>query len=428
VAEPLGLPADIVAAALTRLQDDGHILSGRFDPDRPDQTLWCDRRVLSRIDRLTRNRLRAEVEPVSLRDFYRFLLRWHGLTDATRRRGRAGLAQVLEQLDGSEAPAGLWEPDILAARIDSYDTDDLDALCLNGQFGWGRAGPAQDRPKLTRATPIALFATDNADLWRSIAPQATPELSPRADRVLAAFTARGASFAAQVERDARMLRADFEDGLAELVAAGRMTADSFAGLRALLANPTKLRVSRLELIANTNAGRWSLLPTPDPLTDPVAHEAAVERYARALLRRYGVVVRIIVAREATRIRWLDLLRVLRLMEARGEVRGGYFVSGAGGEHFALPEAIPFLREVRADERRGETAVVAACDPLNLTGTLGGHARVPANPDTRILVSDGLPVALRKGAVVKPFAGLPKDEVALPSWPERLVPRALGIWT
>lgn len=296
VAEPLGLPPDTVTPALTRLQDDGHILSGHFDPDRPDQILWCDRRVLSRIDRLTRNRLRAEVEPVSLRDYYRFLLRWHGLTDATRRRGRAG--------------------------------------------------PAQDRPKLTRATPISLFATDNADLWRSIAPPATPAVSPRAEPVLAAFTIRGASFAAQVERDARMLRADFEEGLAELVAAGRITADSFAGLRALLANPTKLRISRLYLIANTNAGRWSLLPTSDTLTDPIAHEAAV---------------------------------------------------------------------------------VATSDPLNLTGTLGGQARVPASPDSQILIRDGVPVALRKGAVVKPLTGLPKDDAAPPIWPERVLPRALSVW-
>jgi ATP-dependent Lhr-like helicase len=429
VAGPLGLVPDTAEAALTRLQVDGHILSGRFDPDRPDRTVWCDRRVLSRIDRLTRNRLRAEVEPVSLRDFYRFLLRWHGLTDATRRRGRAGLAQALEQLDGCEAPAGQWEAELLAARIDGYDTDDLDALCLNGQFGWGRAGPPQDRPKLTRATPVSLFATDNADLWRSIAPLSTPPaLSARAERVRAAFGARGASFAAQVEREAKMLRAEFEEGLAELVAAGLLTADSFAGLRALLANPLRLRVSRLDLIANTNAGRWSILPTPDPLNDPVAHEAAVDRYARALLRRYGVVVRTVVTREATRIRWLDLLRVLRRMEARGEVRGGYFVSGVGGEHFALPEALPFLREVRSDEMRGETAVVATCDPLNLTGVLGGSLRVSAAADSRILIRDGLPVAVRKGNVIKPLEGnAPDGFTGSAVWPDRILPRSLGVW-
>lgn len=165
----------------------------------------------------------------------------------------------------------------------------------------------------------------------------------------------------------------------------------------------------------------------DPLTDPLAHEAAVERYARALLRRYGVVLRIVVAREATRIRWLDLLRVLRRMEARGEVRGGYLVSGAGGEHFALPEAIAFLREVRVNDRSGETAVVATSDPLNLTGTLGGQARVPASPDSQILIRDGLPVALRKGAVVKPVAGLPRDDAAPPIWPEQVLPRALSVW-
>lgn len=115
------------------------------------------------------------------------------------------------------------------------------------------------------------------------------------------------------------------------------------------------------------------------------------------------------------------------MEARGEVRGGYFVSGAGGEHFALPEAIPFLREVRADDRHGETAVVAACDPLNLTGALGGQARVPASPDSQILIRDGLPMALRKGAVIKPLPGLPKDETTPVHWPERALPRALSVW-
>lgn len=433
VAGPLGVAPQAALAALTRLQDEGHILSGRFDPDRPGETVWCDRRVLSRIDRLTRNRLRAEVEPVSLRDFYRFLLRWHGLTDATRRRGRAGLAEALSRLDGCEAPAGLWEGEVLSARIDGYETDDLDALCLNGQFGWGRLTPGSDRPRLTRATPVALFATENADLWRSLAPAAeAPSLSPRAARLLAAFEARGASFVALVERDARMLRAEFEEGLAELVAAGRLTADSFAGLRALLANPAKLRVSRLDLIANTNAGRWSLLPAPDPLTDPVAHEAAVERYARALLRRYGVVVRTVVAREATRIRWIDLLRVLRRMEARGEVRGGWFVDGAGGEHFALPEALPLLREVRAGGPTGEFAMVAAADPVNLTGTLTAGPRIAQAPDTTILLRDGAPVALRTAKETRPLAPDNGDPPLAPAEIAaefgRRTPRALRVWS
>ena len=87
----------------------------------------------------------------------------------------------------------------------------------------------------------------------------------------------------------------------------------------------------------------------------------------------------------------------------------------------------FLREVRADERRGETDVVAISDPLNMTGTLGGQARVLANPDTQILVRDGLPVALRKGAVVKPLAGVPRDDAVPPIWPERILPRALSVW-
>ncbi|MEM8569866.1 MAG: DEAD/DEAH box helicase [Pseudomonadota bacterium] len=412
IATPLGLDTAAAQAALGRLTEEGHVLAGQFDPDKPGETVWCDRRVLSRIERLTRNHLRAEVEPVSLRDFYRFLLRWHGLTPETRRQGRTALAEALDQLDGTVAPAGAWEPDVLAPRVARYETDDLDALCLNGQFGWGRLSAIEGKAKLARTTPISIFRAEHAPLWRALGTEgAEVTLSHRAKKVLAAFEAEGAAFAPQIERSIRMMRSDFEAGLAELVALGLMTADSFAGLRALLANPTKMRVSRLDLIANTNAGRWSLLPAPDPLTDPVAYEEAVERYARTLLRRYGVVVRTVVAREATRVRWLDLLRVLRRMEARGEVRGGYFVAGAGGEHFALPEALPMLRKVRASEAEGELAVLAATDPINLTGILEGTTRVPARPETFILVRDGQAVAARVRDKVQ-MLELPLEEAPL----------------
>ena len=36
-------------------------------------------------------------------------------------------------------------------------------------------------------------------------------------------------------------------------------------------------------------------------------------------------------------------------------------------------------------------MIATCDPLNLTGTPGGRARVPASPDSQILIRDGLPL-------------------------------------
>ena len=55
------------------------------------------------------------------------------------------------------------------------------------------------------------------------------------------------------------------------------------------------------------------------------------------------------------------------MEARGEIRGGRFISGFVGEQFARPEAVDLLRSVRRSANIGEEVDVALADPLNLTG-------------------------------------------------------------
>jgi ATP-dependent Lhr-like helicase len=365
--------------------------------------------VLSRIERFTRNKLRAEIEPLTHQQFYRFLLRWHGLSPGERLGGREGLARVLSMLDGVEIPAGVWEPQILSARVDRYDLHDLDELCLSGRFGWGRVSmPATTdaKPGLTTATPVALFDTENLGLWRSLANRSGDgqRLTEPARRLLAAFGERGPSFMTQIERSLGMLRTQYEDALSELVAAGRVASDSFAGLRALLVKPSRLRVSRLDVIANSNSGRWSLLPQPDPLDDPVEYDGVVQRYAHALLRRYGVVVRAIVQRENATIAWTDLLRVLRRMEARGEVRGGYFVDGAGGEHFALPEALPALHGARLADDTGGLVALSAADPLNMTGILTEGPRVPSRATTRILLQDAIPIAIAERDRVKALPG------------------------
>jgi len=406
VAADLGCPVSLVEQALDRLEAEGSVLRIAPHGDAPGEPRWCDRRVLARIERMTRNRLRAEIEPVTLQQFYRFLLRWHGLTSGDRRRGRDGLAQVLSMLDGVELPAGLWEADVLAARVGAYDLDDLDELCLSGRFGWGRLTRPSDgkakRVVLSSATPVALFDSEHAAVWRGLSAGSADGrgLSGPAEKLLDQFEQRGASFIGQIERSVRMLKSEYETGLMELVALGLIASDSFAGLRALLAKPSKLRVSRLDIVGNSNSGRWSLLPPSDPIDDPVARMAAVETYALSVLRRYGVVVRNVVQREGSGVKWLELLRVLRRMEARGTVRGGYFVNGAGGEHYALPEALPLLREVRGREPDGELTDISAADPINLTGVLTPGRRIASRTTRRILLKDALPVAMEERGKIR----------------------------
>ena len=115
-----------------------------------------------------------------------------------------------------------------------------------------------------------------------------------------------------------------------------------------------------------DAGRWALLrrTEADGRVDAVEHAAMVGR------RRYGVVFWRLLEREADWLPpWRDLLRVFHRLEARGEIRGGRFVAGLAGEQFALPEAVPLLREMRKRPLDGSFVAVSAVDPLNLVGTL-----------------------------------------------------------
>jgi ATP-dependent Lhr-like helicase len=367
------------------LETQGRILRGRFTPG-AREIEWCDRRLLARIHRYTLNRLRAEIEPVSAADFLRFLLHWQHVAADDQVRGAEGLAAVVGQLEGFELPAAGWEHDVLPARVSDYGAEQIDRLCLSGRVAWGRLTPGSRAP--LRSSPIALMLREHAGRW-GIAKDFSPELSSDAAAVKAALEKRGASFFHELVGATGLLPAYVERGLAELAGAGVASADSFAGLRALLAPPEK-RKGLIEV-----AGRWSLLSS-EKADD-------VEGIARALLKRYGLVFRSLLQREAQLPPWRDLVRVYRRLEARGEIRGGRFVAGFGGEQFAAPQAVGRLRAVRKMQKTDELLVLSAADPLNLVGILTPQARVPAIHRNRILLKDGQPIAALEGGQLRRLA-------------------------
>jgi ATP-dependent Lhr-like helicase len=194
-----------------------------------------------------------------------------------------------------------------------------------------------------------------------------------------------------------------ERGLAELAGAGVATADSFAGLRALLARQDKRR----GLIEG--AGRWSLL-SPSALGEGPDPEAI----ALTLLKRYGVVFRSMLQRESQLPPWRDLVRVYRRLEARGEIRGGRFVSGFGGEQFATADAVGRLRAVRKMEKIGELVVLSGADPLNMVGILTPDSRIAAIHRSKLLFKDGVPIAALEGGEVRRLAASSYDDHELKS--------------
>jgi len=374
LAARLGLARDLVDAAMARLESEGQVLRGRFTSaaKSPDAEIeWCNRRLLARIHRLTLGRLRKEIEPATAADFMRFLFSWQHVAPGTQLHGVDGTFQIIKQLQGYEISAAAWESEILPKRVARYTPDLLDRLCLSGEVMWGRLSPAPGNVRPTRVAPVSIFLREDASSL--LQPAARGEgLSHAARAVAEALDHRGASFLPELVKATGLLTSAVEEALWELAAGGLVTADGFENLRALV-DPRRRRGegrSRFKMPRHA-AGRWALLKIP---SSGLSQDQRMETLARQYLDRWGVVFRDLLARETLAPAWRDLLMVLRRMEARGDIRGGRFVSGFLGEQFAKPEAVDLLRAIR--RKSSETLLrIAAADPLNLAGIITPGQRI-----------------------------------------------------
>jgi ATP-dependent Lhr-like helicase len=393
LAARLGLDAGEVERAAAKLESDGLVLRGRFTPGAAADEV-CDRRLLARIHRLTLDRLRSEIEPVSAQDFLRYLFDRHHLTARSRLGGRAGLREAIEMVQGFEVAAAAWEGQVLAPRVAGYRPEWLDELCLAGELAWGRLSPRRSTSttggSTSRATPITLaFRRDLGWMLEAVrgGDDPAPPGSPAAMATLETLVRRGALFLDDIETGAGLSRDDVEAALWELVGRGQVTSDGWQPLRELLAS------GRAKSWRRRPQGRWSIVergPTG------VAAEDLADRVAGQLLARYGVVFRELLARESFVVPWRDVVRSLRRQEARGLLRGGRFVAGFIGEQYALPGAVEALRSVRRRERSGEVVRLRASDPLNLLGVLTPGPRTPTHHGPALIFRDGAPVAEESG--------------------------------
>jgi ATP-dependent Lhr-like helicase len=426
VANEFALLESEVEATLQALEGEGTVLRGRFSPhlaNEPSPPVeWCHRRILARIHRETVAGLRREIEPVGVDVFIRFLARHHGIAKDHRRSGPSGLFEVVGQLQGCDIPAVAWERDILPLRVDAYRPEWLDELCLTGEVTWGRLYPPKKNPHksrpmsaMTRSIPVGVLLREDAS-WLGAIRHALPEepLTSPAQYVLEVLTERGAMFAADLAQATEMLPAQLPDVLGELVARGRITADGFSGLRQLIAGAAIVsrRPSRRQIVRerqSQSVGRWSLWNFAPAIGNDTSPGEIAEQWAWQLLQRWGVVFRDLLLREAGAPRWFELLQIYRKLEARGEIRGGRFISGVSGEQFALGETVRQLRQLRDQEPIEEYLVLSAADPLNLAGVLTSHPRVPALASHRVLYRNGVPLAWRRSQFVEMF-----DQNAEPS--------------
>ena len=495
LADEVSLPCVKIDAALLALEVEGFVFQGKFTPraeqagDGPVE--WCERRLLQRIHRYTIDSHRKAIKPVSLQVYTQFLFDEHGLQPVrdddemphssaeASLDGQTQLQRSLAMLDGISAPAASWEADLYPSRVSDYDPNWLDVLCISGRVTWGRyVQPSASQRALhkgssgpVKTTPIAIMSRANLDIWQAMARAQLKEadegprktrvgqdapsgktFSNTAQRIEADLLTNGASFFDQIQSRSGLLKAQLEEGLAELVGAGRLNSDSFTGLRALLTPAAKKqgahrRRRRSPMFGVEEAGRWSLLETFAPRPADTAETEAMttarteteaentrrspatpaiirqpratrpnnsrsgwdvldddqlERLISIYLNRWGVLFRSIIERELLAPPWRVLLRALRRMELRGTVRGGRFIAGVGGEQFAFQEAVDGLRsmakEIAAAKPRYHS--LAASDPLNLLNLILPRRKLAKLLNNRVLFEDGIPIAVVESGEVK----------------------------
>ena len=394
--------------------------------------------------------------------------------------GQTQLQHTLALLDGLSAPAANWESDLYPSRVADYDPGWLDVLCISGRVSWGRTVQASAAQKAlhkgksgpVKTTPIAIMSRANLDLWQALAreqlrqlkepgrrsrikqgaqakaeaksqaevsaeaAEAAPRFSALGLRIESDLVNHGASFFDQILSRTGLLKAQLEEGLAELVGGGRVTSDSFTGLRALLTPAKKAsgrRRGRSPMFGIEDAGRWSLIDTfqvsnadlepkssaqrAQDLASSESHRLSagtgwnalddeqLERLIAIYLNRWGVLFRGILEREMLAPPWRVLLRVLRRMELRGSVRGGRFVAGVGGEQFAFQESVDGLRKkAKSLQAEGSNQPVyhslAASDPLNLLNLIMPKRKLAKLLNNRVLFEDGVPIAVVEAGEVK----------------------------
>ena len=381
-ASRLGLGVAVVTDALRRLAADRRAVEGEFRPGATGLE-WVDPEVLRRLRARSLAALRREVEPVPQAALGRFLPDWQHVASEPGRgglRGVDGLVSAIDQLAGLPLPATSWESLVLPARVRDYTPAMLDELMASGEVVWAGRGELPggggwvslhlaDAAPLTLPEPLAL------------------EPDPLRERLLGALAGGGGYFFRQLagavaDPDAEPLTdTELARALWDLVWAGHVTGDTFAGLRARLgATTTRSRATprsrahraRARVAASlaasappTVAGRWSLLPHPDAV--PTARATAL---AEQLLERYGVVTRGAVQAEGVEGGFALVYRVLSSLEETGRVRRGYFVEQLGAAQFATPATVDRLRAFhtdRTDDAPHLAVTLGATDPANPYG-------------------------------------------------------------
>ena len=392
LAQHIGLPESQVNTALLNLQNEGFAMQGEIIQS--DQVHWCERRLLARLHRYALTQARESIRPVEKEVFARFMINWQHLSIQNRGRGITALTAIIEKLQGYSLPMNKWR-EVLAARVEGFNISELETLFLAGQLVWHRPRPTvntQTRVSgLKKNTLIMIYTRECAKkLAINKASASQPLLSSTASHVYETLTASGSVFFDELQEITGLLPSQLETALSELVNAGQVTSDSFQSLLKLVTGhkPKRKIARRIGRTQQPFAGRWSAIKLSDDDPSTAAYsDDYLKAVCKLLLKRYGVIFYSVLQRESALPPWRALRYMLKRLEARGEIIGGRFVSGVGGEQFADKQAITLLRKSKAECPLGVKALEAV-DPVNISQILALGEIIPVKPKGKFVFSQG----------------------------------------
>ncbi|WP_224981757.1 DEAD/DEAH box helicase [Geomonas agri] len=366
--QTLGLEEGLLRDALQSLEESGAVLVDQFT-EGGEEPQVCDAVNLEALLRMLRRSRRPIFQALDLAQLPLFLAQFQGIV---QRGGTPDdLRDRLEQLLGTPLPVGLWEEDVLPARLAPYLGAWLDSLMQSSDLLWFGCGPK----RLSFAFPedLDLFLDQDEGETAATAPE-HPALIPddRGHYNLSAICSIAGVTATTATTE-----------LWQEAWRGEVSNDSFAAVRKGILNrfelpqgdsghrhplhgrhPRRLPGSRWSR-AQEGVGNWFLLPRPHVEVDVLEKEERNKDRVRVLLERYGILFRELLMRELPSLQWGRLFRTLRIMEMSGELIAGNFFAGIPGLQFVSQEA---YRQLERGLPQDEIFWINAADPASLCGS------------------------------------------------------------
>jgi ATP-dependent Lhr-like helicase len=232
---PLAVGDKRFLTALETLVEEGHIIVDEFRTEEDAGEEICDTENLEILLRMRRSRARPAIEPLEIDAFPLFLATYQGL--ASPGDNLEDLQNFLENLFGYPARAGMWEGEILPARLNPYYSSWLDTALRENELVWFGCGG--ERISFCFAGDYELFAFPGQDAAAGENPG--PKQEGAIVELEKLFSETRGKFALEdIMESVKLSSRELMDSLWQMVWEGRITNDHFKTIRSGVMNRFKL--------------------------------------------------------------------------------------------------------------------------------------------------------------------------------------------